>query len=460
MTYPNALLMGYLQATGQLTPEWRTKLETALNAGYQRLLTFEVSGGGFDWYGRSPAKTLLTAYGVLELNDISKVHSIDRRVIDRARALLGSRQNADGSWTLDVPAHTWHQQGTGSVPTTAYVLWSLKEAGYRDAGVEKAETWLRTHRDDTADPYVRSMIALALQDAASLRRVEQDANVEGDQARWVALGEGLYHSRGGMAGVEATALAALALLRDGRSPLIDKALIAIARSKDSGGSWHSTQATILSIKALLEASKGTAKPAKPAPVRLRVNGAEVQGLRPLTSENHDVVQQVEIPVVKGENRVELSLEGWGRAGFQVFGRYYLPWDVVPKPAKQALSIATAYDKTDLRLEDRLRARTTLRYDGPGTFMVIADLAIPPGFVPESGAFEELVRKGTIDKFTVGGRQVTLYLGRVEAGRPVAVDYTLRPRFPIRAKTPQGGAYEYYTPQEEATDRPQLVRVAE
>jgi len=457
VTYPNALVMGYLRETGQLTPEWRMKLEAALNAGYQRLLTFEVSGGGFDWYGRPPAKTLLTAYGVLELNDMAKVHGVDRAVIDRARAILGERQEPDGSWDLDVPIHTWHQQSRGAIPTTAYVLWSLKEAGYRDPGVEKAERWLRLHRGETSDPYVMALIALALEDAAS---VERDARIEGDEARWVAAGEGLYHSRGEMATIEATALAALALLRDGRSPLIEKALTAIARSKDPSGSWHSTQGTILSIKALLEAGKGGARPAKPAPLRLKVNGVEVQGLQPLSSENHDVLQQVEIPAVKGLNTVDLSVENWGRAGFQVFGRYYLPWDAVPEPAKQPLSISTVYQNTTLTLRDSLEARTTLRYEGPGTFMVIVDLGIPPGFAPDTGTFEDLVRKRTIDKFTVGGRHVSLYFGRVESGRPIVLDYALRPRFPIVAKTPRCGAYEYYTPQVEVCGRPELLKVTD
>jgi uncharacterized protein YfaS (alpha-2-macroglobulin family) len=457
VTYPNVLVMGYLRETGQLTPESKMKLEAALDAGYQRLLTFEAPGGGFGWYGGHSVRTLLTAYGVLMLSDMEKVHGVDRAVIGRARAALGNVQKSDGSWELDAPIHTWYQQGRGVVPTTAYVLWSLKEAGYRDSGVEKAEQWLRLHQGEATDPYVRALIALALGDAAL---VERDARIEGDEARWVAAGEGLYHSRGGMATVEATALAALALLRDGRSPLIEKALTAIARSKDPSGSWYSTQATILSIKALLEASKGAASPAKPAPLRLKVNGVDVQGLRPLSPENHDVVQQVEIPVVKGLNTIEVSVENWGRAGFQVFGRYYLPWNTVPEPAKQPLSISTVYERTALTLQDTLRARTTLRYDGQGTFMVIVDLGIPPGFVPDTGTFEEWVRNRTIDKYTVAGRHVTLYFGRVESGKPIVLDYTLRPRFPIVAKTPRCRAYEYYSPQVEVGGRPEVLKVTE
>ena len=449
MTYPNVLVMGYLRETGQLTPEWKTNLEAALDKGYQKLLTFEAPGGGFGWYGGHSVRTLLTAYGMRMLNDMAKVHEVDRAVIGRARTVLGNLQTSEGYW----------EEGRGAVATTAYVLWSLKEAGYRDGGVERAEGWLRSRQGDATDPYVRALVALALGDPASIQLVERDAQVEGDEARWSGAGEGLYHSRGGMVSLEATALAALALLRDGRSPLIEKALTTIVRAKDANGSWYSTQATILSLKALLEAGKAK-PPTKPVPVRLKVNGAEVPGLRPLASENRDVVQQVEIPAVKGVNTVELSVENWGRASFQVFGRYYLPWDAVPASAKQPLSISTDYERTAIRLQETLRARTTLRYNGQGPFMVIADLAIPPGFVPDTGTFEALLRNRTIDKFTVGGRHVSLYFGRVESGRPIVLDYTLRPRFLILAKTPRSGAYEYYTPQVEADARPEVVKVTD
>lgn len=38
--------------------------------GIKRLLTFEVSGGGFSLFGRAPASPSLTAYGILEFDEI------------------------------------------------------------------------------------------------------------------------------------------------------------------------------------------------------------------------------------------------------------------------------------------------------------------------------------------------------------------------------------------------------
>ena len=46
-TYPNVLALDYMKRTKKLTPEVHAKAEGYIANGYQRLLTFEVSGGGF-----------------------------------------------------------------------------------------------------------------------------------------------------------------------------------------------------------------------------------------------------------------------------------------------------------------------------------------------------------------------------------------------------------------------------
>jgi hypothetical protein len=91
-TYPNVLALDYMKRTKKLTPEVHAKAEGFIANGYQRLLTFEVPGGGFSWFGRRPANKILTSYGLMEFFDMSQVHDVDPNVI-RGRS-SGSRASS------------------------------------------------------------------------------------------------------------------------------------------------------------------------------------------------------------------------------------------------------------------------------------------------------------------------------------------------------------------------------
>src|SRR5262249_61036147 len=54
-TYPNVLALDYLRRTKKSVPSVEAKARQYIHLGYQRLLGFEVAGGGFDWFGRPPA---------------------------------------------------------------------------------------------------------------------------------------------------------------------------------------------------------------------------------------------------------------------------------------------------------------------------------------------------------------------------------------------------------------------
>jgi hypothetical protein len=141
VTYPNILVLDYMKATKQLTPEIQMKAEGFVNTGYQRLLSFEVNGGGFEWFGNPPANQILTAYGLMEFKDMSKVHEVDPAVISRTQKWLISRQQGDGSWAPDqayLHQESWGRIQNSNLPVTAYATWALLESGYDGAEMRKA----------------------------------------------------------------------------------------------------------------------------------------------------------------------------------------------------------------------------------------------------------------------------------------------------------------------------------
>lgn len=458
-----------------MTPEVEMKALEYINVGYQRLLTFEVAGGGFDWYGNPPANTVLSAYAVLEFSDMAKVYEIDTRVIDRTRTWLFAQQQKDGRWPM--PARTaWSWQGlSGDFIVTAYVTWSLAESGYKGAEVVKAVGWLKDHLEEAKDAYAKALAvnAFAAFDAKSATTTElvaklDDAKVEDEASKgvyWRQDGSTAFYAQGPYAHVETTALIACAMMKTpDYANTVNRALTYLVKMKDARGTWGSTSATILALRALLggmggQEQKGTAE------VTFTLNGHERKVT--ITPDQADVMQYVQFQdggkelAETGKNRVSIATKGETNAMYQVVARYYVPWKDVVAEEEKPLDIQVRYDRTQLTTKDVLGAKVVMRYHGKApTFMICMDLGLPPGFVLDPSGLEKLVEKKVIDKFSATSRQITLYFGTVEPGQVVEFGYDLIPKYPIKAKTPSSTVYEYYSPDRRAVAEPVELEVTE
>jgi hypothetical protein len=243
---------------------------------------------------------------------------------------------------------------------------------------------------------------------------------------------------------------------------VNQALTYLIKAKAGNGTWGSTSATILSLKALVAGARGTKQSGKAA-FTIKVNG-QPAAKGEVTEDNADVMQvfdDFKKVAQAGDNKVEIQVDGETNLMYQIVGRYYEPWSRQPPPAKPILDVSVEYDRTALSTKDLLRATATLKYQGElPTYMVIVDLGIPPGFTVDPGDFAELVGQKKIQKYSVTARQVTLYLGDVKPGDVKTYAYTLRPKYPVKAKTPATVAYEYYTPDHRAEAKPVELTVAE
>src|SRR5260370_41743196 len=126
--------------------------EQYLNVGYQKLLTFERPGGGFDWGGNGPPLVWLSAYGLQEFSDMAKVYPIDRGVIDRTQAWLMKQRDKDGTWSNIGATHseTIARMGNPKRPLTSYGTWALLESGLPKPQLNEPVADLRANLTDQA----------------------------------------------------------------------------------------------------------------------------------------------------------------------------------------------------------------------------------------------------------------------------------------------------------------------
>ncbi|HJZ97947.1 MAG TPA: alpha-2-macroglobulin family protein, partial [Candidatus Solibacter sp.] len=210
-TYPNVLALDYMKRTKKLTPEVHAKAEGFIANGYQRLLTFEVPGGGFSWFGNAPANKILTSYGLMEFYDMSKVHDVDPRLIQRTQQWLASQQQPDGGWKPDpggINEGAINRYTKDVVRITAYIAWSLENTGYQGPAVEKAKRYVQNHMDGKIDAYTLAVIAnFAVdyqKDRDFTRRAMQfllDARTEKDDTVWWSAEETSVYATGASAAV-------------------------------------------------------------------------------------------------------------------------------------------------------------------------------------------------------------------------------------------------------------------
>src|SRR5262249_30356930 len=140
----------------------------------------------------------------------------------------------------------------------------------------------------------------------------------------------LFYGAGTAGDVEATALAALALLHGGKHPAKARAALAwLVEQKAPNGTWHSTQATILTLKALLA---GTSKPLGGDAERVfevQVGDHKLQRRVPADQAEVRVRLDVTPHVGRGKTVVRITEKSRTEAGYQVVLRYHVPEEKAP-----------------------------------------------------------------------------------------------------------------------------------
>ena len=472
-TYPNVLVLDYLRRTKQAKPDVELKALNYINLGYQRLLSYEVDGGGFDWYGNPPAHNILTAYGLMEFHDMSKVYEVDPAVIRRTREWLCAQQKSDGTWEASYSNIAQTANGRLQNPTlrtTAYVAWALAEAAERDSPLDRALAYVRAECRDEKDPYTLALCANAFiasdhagDAAAILSRLSETGIVEKEMVHWSSTAQGVTYSRGNSLDIETTALIAYAMLKAKRhTELAHKALAWLVERKDSNGTWHSTQATVHAMRALLAGTGAGGAVDEDLHVTIAANGKLAREIT-ITPDTSDVFRLIDLRphVRKGRNVVALETSGKGNLAYQIVATHYVPWSgagTQPRP-EEPLTIDVEYDAASVKKDDLLTCRVAVRYNRPGSApMTIVDLGIPPGFAVQTQAFQRLKEQGLIDRYSLTGRQIILYIRAIESGVSLQFSYRLRAKFPIRAKTPASMVYQYYQPEVRGQAAPVVLTV--
>ncbi len=445
--YPNVMVLSYLQEHEVAAPEVLARTSGLLERGYAKLTGYETTERGYEWFGGAPAHEALTAYGLVEFVDMQRVFGgVDAAMIDRTRDYLLSRRDGKGGYQRNARALDSFGRAAPAV-TDAYITWSLTEAGTTsDLDAELARS--RSLARETDDPYLLALAAgtlLNLADPADgVRAAKRLAGLQADDGTFPGADHSITRSGGHSLTVETTSLAVLALLDAGeRGAAVRRAVQWLQANRGGYGSFGSTQATVLALKALTAYASASRATERSGVVIVRVGGQKVasvayeaghQGAVELTTLG-DFLQP-------GENVLEVSHDG-DALPLSVAVDYR---SALPATSSEAVvGLQTSLSRAEVPMGERVRLVATVRnLTSEGQPMALARVGLPGGVAPQGWQLEELRESGVVDFYETGPREVVLYFRDLAPEEVHEVPLELVAEVPGTYEAPASQAYLYYT----------------
>jgi uncharacterized protein YfaS (alpha-2-macroglobulin family) len=459
-SYPLTMAQQYFLSHTGVDPKIVLASQEKLEAGYKRLVGFETSDRGYEWFGQSPGHEALTAFGLLHFNDMKQVRPVDDAMLERTRAWLLKQRDGKGGFERKRRAlHTWVEDRDSS---NAYILWALLESGERDVRPEVAA--LKEYSAKSQNSYVVALAANSLwlagekNEAKKLMdrlaaRQRPDGTVDGATGSIVGSG-------GEALAIETTSLATLAWLRDPAfAPNVERSIKYLASSCDEGR-YGSTQSTVLALRAIVAYDKARAKPKASGTIRMYLNGQPVGTPVAFDKSTEGAIQLPDISdrLSSGEQRVELKMEGGSEMPYSIAIHYNALTPVSSKSAALGLDVNIARSTVAEGDLDEAQVVVTNRTNEQLP-PAVAIVGLPGGLEPRHDQLKELVKKASIDAYEVRGREVVLYWRGVEPGKRMEIPVALTASVPGTYTGPASRAYLYYTDEQKTWVKGLKVTIA-
>ncbi|MEZ4270892.1 MAG: alpha-2-macroglobulin family protein [Myxococcota bacterium] len=443
--YPLVMAQQYFTSHSGVDPALIERSRTLLQRGYARLLSFECKQGGYEWFGDDPGHEALSAYGLMQFHDMSKLQQVDSAMLDRTRAwLLGKRDGKGGFTHARRALHTWL---TDPAVHSSYITWALLEA--KESALEREIEHVTTTALDSQNSYVIALAAnvaqLAKQDSTGKRLMDKLASYQ-TQEGWVdGATMSIVGSRGDALKIETTALATLAWLRDTKYVSQVEQAIKWLAEMSKGGRYGSTQSTVLALRAIIAYDQARARPKAAGSVQLWVDGQPVG--EPFTFDAQTSAA-LTLPSFAerlgiGNHRIQLKMQDGSDMPFTIAVEYHA---LQPDASEQArLSVQTTLPNRQVAEGDITEVKVVVQNLSQDVLPTpVAIIGIPGGLEVRHDQLKELRKAQQIAAYEVLGREVVLYWRQLAAGQTVRLPLSLVAAIPGSYRGPASRVYEYYT----------------
>ncbi|HEY6990191.1 MAG TPA: MG2 domain-containing protein [Bryobacteraceae bacterium] len=301
----------------------KNSLKEKIQAGLDRLYTFQHEDGGWGWWQSDESHPFMTAYVVAGLSEARADGIVKPEAVDRGAAWIKKDLDQEKNLAPDL---------------RAYLGYALAIAGRVDRAALDRSYGERA----SLSPYGTAILGLAFETvkdprAAELaRRLVATVRENGEEASWPAERDEMLDFSADIT-PEATAYALKLLTRQQPdSPLLPKAALWLVNHRDQGYWWSSTKQTAMVIYGLIDYLKATNELHPDLSATVAVNG------RAATTLASPEIVLDESKLQSGLNRIQIVANGRGRLYYSVAATHYSNQARMEKQASVSLNILRDY----------------------------------------------------------------------------------------------------------------------
>lgn len=456
---PNIVVIDYLKAINQLTPEIEGKAKKYMESGYQRELTYKHKDGSFSAFGESDenGSTWLTAFVARSFRQASKHIDVEESVIKQALQFLAKNQAQNGSFPeVGKVSHKDMQGGSGKgLALTAYTLLTLLENKQVhpefDNNINRALDYLVKNLDNLDDVYAIAITAYALQLANHnaknfiFTRLESRAQTDGDSKWWSKPipetdKKNPWNDKPNSVNVEMTAYALLAYIEAAPETAAFPILKWLIAQRNENGGFQSTQDTVVGLQALakLGARFGSGK----SDIKLSVHYADGKEANiNVDSQNSLLMQSYLLPNTIRE--VNLTATGNGVCVAQLSYKYHV--NVTGEWPRFTLDPQISKTSTKDNLQLTVCTSFVPMDSSEESNMAVMEVEFPSGFTADPDSLPSLENYKNVKRVETknGDTNVILYFDYLERKEVCPTMSAFRTHKVADQKPASVVVYDYY-----------------
>ncbi|XP_068173227.1 alpha-2-macroglobulin-like isoform X2 [Antennarius striatus] len=453
---PNIYILQYLKNTHQMTPAIKEKATNFLTSGYQRQLNYKHSDGAYSTFGSGSGNTWLTAFVVRSFAKAQSFIYIDPKKIQESKAWLDRKQKENGCFQKSGKLFNNRMKGgvSDEVTLTAYITAAFLEMNnsISDPVVNKSLSCLRESTGNLSNTYTTALLAYVFTLAGDmetrahlLTHLDTVSLKKGGFLHWDQTASQTSSSLS----VEISSYVLLARLS--ASPSAEDLGYAtrivrwLSGQQNYYGGFSSTQDTVVALQALALYATLVFSPEGSSTVTVQSPSGQ---LTFNVNQNNKLLYQEEV-LKDVTGKFNLEVEGTSCASIQISLHYNIPTPTTAAGLRvEVNSAATCATSQTPKLT--LNLKSLYSGEESSTNMVILDIKMLSGFVPEPESLQNLKGALLVDRVESKDDHILVYIRELPKDIPINHSLSLRMEYLVENLKPAVvEIYDYYQPSDKA-----------